>query len=169
MTLPEKRKNGPGIGGAARGYSWPPFKLGNQLPKTHGVYLKVFTVEQRGECEEIAESLREAIRPLFYSPSFEPLLAMVAARVWRWRSGYRWLAEHPEQGERMLRDLTALERTLQRDFADLGISPRHAAALGIDLQRLAAASAELPSFDLSKLSADERKQLSSLLDKGASA
>jgi hypothetical protein len=89
--------------------------------------------------------------PLHYSPSFEPMLRMTAARVWRWRRAYAYLAEHGEDASRaLLKDLNVLERTLQRDLADLGINPRSAAALGVDLVRLPAAASAEGGFDLER-------------------
>lgn len=155
--------------GAARGYSWPPFENGNRAAEKHGVYLKKFEPEERQEIEEIAESLREAV-PL-YSPSFEPTLRMCAARIWRWRRAYRYLSERGEDASRgLLRDLNTLERSLQRDFDSLGVSPRAAAELGVSLTRLAAASDdEAPPFDWSALERDERIELERLLAKGRKA
>jgi hypothetical protein len=65
---------------------------------------------------------------------------MTATRIWRWRRAYAYLSEHGEDPSRaLLRDLNVLERSLQRDLADLGVSPRAAAELGVNLARLAAA------------------------------
>jgi hypothetical protein len=135
---------GNGVGkGPARGYSWPAFEVGNRAAVRHGVYLTKFGEGERGEIEEIAESLRSAATCLFYSPAFEPLIQMAAARIWRWRRGYAYLAEHGEEASAaLLRDLNVLERSLQRDLADLGVNPRSAAELGVDLVRLAAATEE---------------------------
>jgi hypothetical protein len=158
---------GNGVGkGPARGYSWPAFEVGNRAAVRHGVYLTKFGEGERGEIEEIAESLRAAATCLFYSPAFEPLIQMAAARIWRWRRGYAYLAEHGEEASAaVLRDLNVLERSLQRDLADLGVNPRSAAELGVDLVRLAAATEE--EFDLGRLSQSERRTLSALLAKGS--
>ena len=61
-----------------------------------------------------------------------------------------------------------LERSLQRDLSDLGVNPRSAAALGVDLARLAAASGvDEQAFDWNALSLKERRTLSALLAKGS--
>jgi hypothetical protein len=64
--------------------------------------------------------------------------------------------------------LNVLERSLQRDLADLGLSPRAAAELGVNLARLAAANdGDDEHFDWNALSASERRTLSALLAKGS--
>jgi hypothetical protein len=94
---------------------------------------------------------------------------MTAARIWRWRRAYAYLAEHGEDASHaLLRDLNVLERSLQRDLADLGLSPRAAAELGVNLARLAAANdGDDEHFDWNALSASERRTLSALLAKGS--
>jgi hypothetical protein len=161
--VPAKRDPGKG---AARGYSWPPFENGNRAALTHGVYLQKFQPGERQEIEEIAESLREAV-PL-YSPAFEPTLRLCAARVWRWRRAYRYLADRGKDVSHvLLRDLNTLERALQRDFDNLGVSPRSASELGINLIKLAAAGGDdEPPFDWNALERKERRELERLLAKG---
>jgi hypothetical protein len=155
--------------GPARGYSWPPFENGNRAAVKHGVYLEKFNDDERAEMEEIADALRDAVAPLFYSVAFEPTIRMTAARVWRWRRAYLYLAEHGEDASRaLLRDLNVLERSLQRDLSDLGVNPRSAAALGVDLARLAAATgSDDERFDWNALNLNERRTLSALLAKGS--
>jgi hypothetical protein len=135
----------------------------------HGLYLTKFAESDRAEIDEIADSLRSAVTSLFYSTAFEPMIRMTAARIWRWRRAYAYLAEHGEDASRaLLRDLNTLERSLQRDLADLGVNPRSAAALGVDLVRLAAATgADEGEFDWDALSPSERRTLSKLLAKGS--
>jgi hypothetical protein len=166
-ATPAKRgANGAGKG-PARGYSWPPFEQGNRAAVKHGIYLEKFNDAERAEIDEIAESLRAAV-PL-YSPSFEPTIRMTAARIWRWRRAYAYLAERGEDASRgLLKNLDVLERSLQRDFSDLGVSPRAAAELGVNLARLAAANdCDDERFDWNALSASERRTLSALLAKGS--
>jgi hypothetical protein len=164
-ATPAKRANGAGKG-PARGYSWPPFENGNRTALTHGVYLTKFSEDDRAEIEEIADSLRAAV-PV-YSASFEPTIRMCAARVWRWRRAYAYLSERGEDASRaLLKDLNTLERSLQRDLADLGVSPKAAAELGVNLARLAAVNPEEgPAFDWNALDREERRQLERLLAKG---
>ena len=131
-------------------WSREPFKVDNRAALKHGVYLQHFGDDERAEIEELADSLRAAT-PL-YSASFEPTIRMTAARIWRWRRAYAYLSEHGEDASRaLLRDLNVLERSLQRDLADLGVSPRAAAELGVNLARLAAASGEdEPDFEIGR-------------------
>jgi hypothetical protein len=129
--------------------------------------LEKFSDAERTEIEGIADELRSAV-PL-YSVSFEPTIRMTAARIWRWRRAYAYLAERGEDAATaILRDLNVLERSLQRDLADLGVSPRAAAELGVNLARLAAANGDAETeFDWNALSANERRTLSALLAKGS--
>jgi hypothetical protein len=152
--------------GPARGYSWPPFEPGNRAAVRHGIYLTKFSDEEREEIEEITDALRDSL-PL-YSTAFEPTLRLCAARVWRWRRAYRYLADRGEDVPHvLLRDLSTLERALQRDFDSLGVNPRAASELGVNLAKLAAAGGDdEPPFDWNALERDEREQLDRLLAKG---
>jgi hypothetical protein len=165
-NTPAKRNVGKG---PARGYSWAPFENGNRAALKHAVYLSKFNDDERAEVEEIADALRDAL-PV-YSPSFEPTLRMCAARIWRWRRAYRYPSERGEDASRgLLRDLNTLERSLQRDFDSLGVSPRAAAELGVSLTKLAAVSEDdAPPFDWNALEQRERRTLERLLAKGRRA
>jgi hypothetical protein len=160
---PAKRNVGKG---PARGYSWPPFENGNRAALKHAVYLSKFNDHERAEVEEIADALRDAL-PV-YSPSFEPTLRVCAARIWRWRRAYGYLSERGEDASSgLLRDLNTLERSLQRDFDCLGVSPRAAAELGVSLTKLAAVSKdEEPPFNWNALNRTERAELDRLIKKG---
>lgn len=161
---PARRVGGPASGMPARGYSWPPFERGNTAARTHSFYATKFQPVEREEIASTAALLREVL-PL-YSPSFEPTIQLLAARLWRIRRAYEFIESRPEDEvpRALLVNLGTLENTVSRDFEALGLSPRSAAALGIDLARLARASDE--PFDWNALSRDERETLSSLLEKG---
>ena len=124
------------VGRGARGYSWPPFERKNLAAKKSGFWASpMLREDDRAEVEEIAASLRE-LCPLS-SPAFEPLIEQVACRLWRQRRAYRDLSEngtvregHPAP---LLVDLGKLERQISRDLAELGMTPRSAAALGVDV------------------------------------
>jgi hypothetical protein len=162
-----RSKRGGDWNGNRPAWSREPFEPGNRAAVRHGVYLQNFNDAERDEIEEIADSLRAAA-PL-YSAAFEPTIRMTAARIWRWRRAYAYLSERGEDASRaLLRDLNVLERSLQRDLADLGVNPRAAAELGVNLARLAAASGEdEPDFDWNALDPGERRTLSALLAKGS--
>jgi len=165
----QSKRGGGDWNGSRPAWSRQPFENGNRAAVKHGVYLEKFNDAERAEIDEIADSLRAAVAPLFYSAAFEPTIRMTAARIWRWRRAYAYLAEHGEDASRaLLRDLNVLERSLQRDLSDLGVNPRSAAALGVDLARLAAASGvDEQAFDWNALSLKERRTLSALLAKGS--
>ena len=65
----------------------------------------------------------------------------LACRIWQARRAYADLAEHgfvrgPDQVPApILRYLGTLEKTIQRDLADLGLTPRSAAELDLDVVR----------------------------------
>jgi hypothetical protein len=104
-----------------------------------------------------------------YATSFEPYLQVLSARLWRLKRGYRFLEQHAEDDvpAAVLKNLGVLENTISRDFEALGLSPRSAAELGINLQRLARESEdEGPDFDWNSLSRTERSTLERLLAKG---
>jgi hypothetical protein len=59
------------------------FAQGNRAAVKHGIYVEKFNNAERAEIEELADSLRAAVAPLFYSLAFEPTIRMAAARIWR--------------------------------------------------------------------------------------
>jgi hypothetical protein len=134
------------------------------LARTHSVYATKFSPVEAAEVEETAALLRELV--LIYSPAFEPALQLLGARLWRLKRGYEFLEEHGEEAvpPSLLTAMGALENTISRDFEALGLSPRAAAKLGIDLRRLARAGGA--DFDLNLLTREERAELSRLLAKG---
>jgi hypothetical protein len=163
---PATRGNGAGKG-PARGYSWPPFENGNAAARRHAFYAEKFQPLEREEIAETAYLLRSLL-PL-YSTAFEPLVQLLAARLWRVKRAYTFIDEHAEEDvpRSLLVNLGCLENTVSRDFEALGPSPRSAAALGIDLQRLARASEDDgEQFNWNGLTKTERAELSRLLAKG---
>jgi hypothetical protein len=124
-------------GQPARGYSWPPFEPGNTAAVRSGFWASpTLRPDDRAEVEEIAASLRE-VMPL-YLAAFEPVLEQLACRLWRQRRAYGDLSEHgilraDGKPAPILIDLSKLERQIARDLADLGMTPRAAAALGVDV------------------------------------
>jgi hypothetical protein len=122
--------------GPARGYSWPPFEKGHTLSVKSGFWASpLLRAHDREEVAEIEASLRE-LMPV-YAPSFAPMVEQAACRIWRQRRAYRDLSEnglvrdgHPAP---LLVDLAKLERQISRDLVELGMTPRSAAALGVDV------------------------------------
>jgi hypothetical protein len=126
----------------ARGYSWPAFEPGNSIAVRHGVYVKPrLRPEHSAEVDEILAAILEAQPPEFRGPRFDLAREMFACRVWQARRAYADLAEHGLlRGEErlpapILRYLGTLERTLQRDMAELGLTPRSMTELGLDMAR----------------------------------
>jgi hypothetical protein len=123
-------------GGPARGYSWLPFEKENSAAVRSGFWASPLLREpDRAEVAEIEASLRE-LMPV-YSPAFEPMVEQIACRVWRQRRAYADLSEHgivrDGQPAPLLVDLAKLERQIARDLVELGMTPRSAAALGVDV------------------------------------
>lgn len=119
-----------------KSWSRPPFERGNRAAAKSMFWASpTLRDDDRAEVCEIAASLRETM-PI-YSPAFEPLLEQLACRMWRQRRAYRDLSEHgivrDGQPAPLLVDLAKLERQIARDLTDLGMTPRSAAALGVDV------------------------------------
>jgi hypothetical protein len=141
----------------------PPFENGNRAAVKHSLHLTKFTPDELAEVDEIAETLRGLV-PI-YGTAFEPQIQATAARIWRWRRAYVYLADHGEDAScSLLKNLDVLERTLQRDFDVFGLNPRSATELGIDLARLQSARSDTGA-DLNDdlLTDDEKRQLDRLL------
>jgi len=126
---------------------------------------------QPAEAEEISETA-DLLRSLLptYAPAFEPYLQILSARLWRLKRGYRFIEERAEDDvpPAVLKNLGGLENTVNRDFEALGLSPRSASELGINLARLARASEDDDPgpFDWGALNRKERETLEKLLAKG---
>ena len=167
--LPAKRGNGAGHGGPARGYSWEPFKPGHTLSLRHGMYARKFQPCDEEEIAETADLLREILPT--YASAFEPAIQLLAARLWRLRRAYEFVAATPEGelprnfGEK----LNSLELLINRTLAALGLTPVAASELGVNLKRLADAGEHGPPFDWNSLEQPERRELERLLAKGRRA
>jgi hypothetical protein len=130
------RSNGAGPG---RGYCWPDAGPGNLLAATHGFYIDpTLRPEHRAELEEIA-AMVWGLLPV-KRPSFQLAVEQVSVKLWRQRAAYQDLSEHGlirEGGKPapLLVELSKVENAIQRDMTELGLTPRSAAALGVDLAR----------------------------------
>jgi len=125
-----------GNGRPARGYSWPPFEPRNTAAVKSGFWASpLLREDDRVEVAEIEASLRELMPA--YASAFEPMVEQVACRIWRQRRGYADLSENglvrDGQPAPLLVDLAKLERQIARDLVELGMTPRSAAALGVDV------------------------------------
>jgi len=129
---------------------------------SHGLYRRVLVPSELEDVDEILDELRTAL-PL-YASSFEPALQTTAMRLWRLRSAYAYLASHGLEAKlasAFFRDLGVLERTVQRDFQVLGLTPAAALELGVNVQRLSAEDGR--PYDVKKLSPEERAELERLI------
>jgi hypothetical protein len=135
---PERRGNGAGHGGPARGYSWPPFEPGNVAAFRHG--MRASPLLREDDRAEVVE-LMDGIRPLLpvYRPEFEILLEQLACRIWRQRRGYADLSAHGviREGEpaSVLGHLAKVESQIVKDLDALGLTPRSMISMGLDLIR----------------------------------
>jgi hypothetical protein len=123
--------------------------------------------EDAEEVAELAATLRGLV-PLF-APSFEVVVELLAARLWRLRRSYAWLASvsESEVPRHFAERLASLELLVNRTMRELGLTPASAAELGVNLARLSAASDEGgPAFDWDSLEERERRELARLLAKG---
>lgn len=130
------RGNGAGNGGPARGYKWADAEPGNLLAEKSGFWIDpLLREEHRAELEEIGEQVWSLLP--FRRPEFAPAVAQVALKLWRQRRAYRDLSEHglvrDGRPAPLLTELAKVENAIQRDLVELGLTPRSAAALGVDL------------------------------------
>lgn len=131
-------ENGAGHGGAARGYKWADAEPGNLLAEKSGFWIDpLLREEHRVELEEIGVQVW-ALLP-FRRAEFAPAVGQLALRLWRQRRAYRDISENglvrDGQPAPLLTELAKVENAIQRDLVDLGLTPRSAAALGLDLAR----------------------------------
>lgn len=139
----------------------PPFEPGHQLSRRHGFFATKLSDEERDELEAIAEELRDRVPA--GGPGLDVLLELVAFQCWRMRRAAQDLAENGlvREGGRpaaILPHLQALEVRLAENLERLALTPKAAAALG--LQLLAAQRANVDA-----LNPDELAQLRSLLSR----
>jgi hypothetical protein len=124
--------------GPARGYSWPDAEPGNLLALKSGFWIDpTLREEHRAELEQIGAQVWEVLP--FKRPQFAPVVGQLALRVWRQRRAYRDLSEYgivrDGKPAPLLVELAKVENAIQRDLVELGLTPRSAAALGLDLAR----------------------------------
>jgi len=130
------------------------------------MYAKQFSPLDAEEIGETADLLREIVPT--YAVAFEPMLQLLAARLWRLKRAYEFVAATSEGdlpgnfGEK----LNSLELLINRTLAALGMSPVAASELGINLRRLAEVGESGASFDWGALEPAERATLERLLSKG---
>jgi hypothetical protein len=136
------------------------------LSVRHGMYVTKFQPLEEAEIAETADLLREILPT--YASAFEPAIQLLAARLWRLRRAYAFVAANSE-GE-LARDfsekLNSLELLVNRTLKELGLTPVSASELGVNLRRLADAGEHGPSFDWNSLEQQERRELERLLAKG---
>jgi hypothetical protein len=122
--------------GCDRCCGWQP---GNFLAASHGFYIDpTLRAEHREELEEIAATVWELL-PVKRS-EFGLTVGALSLKLWRQRRAYRDLSEHGlirEGGKPapLLVELAKVENAIHRDLVELGLTPRSAAALGVDLVR----------------------------------
>jgi hypothetical protein len=147
--LERKRGNG----------SWPPFQPGHMLSsKTRFWASPLLREADRAEVAEIAAGVAE-LMPSWH-PSFALAVEGLACRIWRQRRAYADLSENGlvrEDGKPapVLHHLVSVENQIQRDLEALGLTPRAAAALGLDV---ASTRRQLSLIELHEAAAAERAE-----------
>ncbi len=129
-------RNGAGRGSAARGYKWLDFQKENVAGMRSGFWATPTMREaDRVEVEEIAAAVRD-LCPL-YVAAFELAVEQLACRLWRQRRAYADLSERGVVRDGLpapvLAGLARLESQISKDLEGLGLTPRSAAALGVDV------------------------------------
>jgi hypothetical protein len=114
-------------------------QAGNLLAASHGFYIDTaLRAEHRQELDEIATTVWELL-PV-KRPEFGLTVGALSLKLWRQRRAYRDLSEHGlirEGGKPapLLVEVAKVENAIHRDLVELGLTPRSAAALGVDLAR----------------------------------
>jgi hypothetical protein len=116
--------------------SWEPFPAEHKLSTKHGFWGSPLLREaDRAEVAEIASAIVE-LMPSFH-PSFAVAVEGLACKLWRVRRAYGDLSANGllRDGEPapVLKMLGQVENSIQRDLEALGLTPRAAAALGLDV------------------------------------
>lgn len=146
---------------AAPAWQRPAFKPGNDLARKHSFFASKLDDEERAEVEALVEELRERVPA--GGAALDPLLELTAFQAWRLRRAFADLAEHGlvrSNGKpaAILTHLQALETRMVENFERLALTPKSAAALGLQLLQAQRAN-------LDALNADELAQLRSLLER----
>lgn len=122
-----------------------PFQRGHELSTRHGFYADIFRPNDQAEVGAIADWLADQMGPELAGERFDAQRLLTAARIWRWRRGYRLLSETEDMrsaSRSLLRDLNVLERTIQRDLHALGLTPLGRSVLGLNIVRATSALEE---------------------------
>jgi hypothetical protein len=152
------------------GPGYPPLpRKGERRALTHGAFVTKFTPREQEEIEELADEIRELV-PVS-SPTVEPAVAVLAVQVWRWHRLTDYVSEHglhvgrPDRERLRPAVLHSLhmEAAILRSMQALGMTPKAAGELGLQLAKLE----RFKSYDFSRLTRDEREQFDSLADKAA--
>ncbi len=158
---PAKRGNGPGRGGSARGYSWPPFEPGNKAAVKHGAL-----------SPELVEPRARELRPLVFDVNPHLALERDGAAVYRYcvtlariERVYAWLGEQLDpvfddagQGNThgVYERLERWERQADGAEERLAIAPLTRAKLGLDQLRAVATAEETEASRAARERLDRR-------------
>jgi hypothetical protein len=132
----------------------------------HGLFSEQLRVLDKEEIGDIASVLRELLPT--YAPSFEVAVELLAARIWRLKRAYRFVADTSEVDlpRNFSEKLASLELLVNRTLKELGLTPVSASELGVNLKRLADVGEHGPAFDWNALEPAERATLEKLFAKG---
>lgn len=162
--------NGAGHGGAARGYSWPPFEQGNTAAVTHGARSDRL-VEPRAR--EIAQDVL-ALNPHLDSGRDGPAVVRYSVALARIERVYAWLGDQADEVfvdvaegrvHAVYERLEQWERQASAAEDRLAIAPLTRTKLGLDLQRAAMTEGERLQAEAARKKFDERA--SGVVDSGA--
>lgn len=138
------------------------FESGNQVSVRHGAYSKLGLTEA---AKPVAEQLRDLV-PVS-SPSDEPVIALLAVSLVQLSRAAAALEAAGDDRDKMLRlsaDAQGWTKRAADLAAELGMTPRSRARLGLDLASLADRRAP-QAFDPSLLTDKERVTLARLMQK----
>jgi hypothetical protein len=144
-----------------------PGPAGNRRAAKHGGFVRKFTPAESREIAALKDEIRELV-PLD-SPSVEPAVSILAGLLWRRGRLYEFLVakgllrgrSDRTQIQPAVGALDDVEKMILTTMGKLGMLPKDAAALGLQLVRLERAR----EFDFQRLSKDERRTFDELLTK----
>jgi hypothetical protein len=142
---------------------------GNRRAVSHGAFVSRLTPSENEEIAELADEIRELV-PVS-SPTVEPAITVLATQLWRYHRLTDYVSDHglhvgrsdPERLRPAVLHSLQMEAAILNSMRQLGMTPRAAGELGLQLAKLE----RFKSYDFSRLSADEREQFDKLADKAA--
>ena len=154
-----------GVGGRARGYSWPAFETGNTVSVRHGAYARLQLSEPAAATADV---LRDLV-PLSHDAD-EAVLQVFGLVLEQLKRAAVALDDAADRKERLelSRDARAWTAKALACADVLAMTPTSRARLGLDLARAHSAASQVPvdgdTLDLSRLHPAQRARIADILE-----